>query len=116
MNERKLRTQYREIGGAKLRNLKGRCCPDIYYFRIFVKKNTMKKEEVFQYISSDPEIMHGKPCVKGTRIPVWLVVGMLGDGESEKEIIKNYPSLTDQTIKACLKYASFMCEFQTIPV
>jgi uncharacterized protein (DUF433 family) len=76
----------------------------------------MTKEIVYKYISTDPEIMHGKPCVKGTRIPVWLVVSMIADGDSMEDILINYPSLTDESIHACLKYASFMCEFQTIPV
>ena len=60
----------------------------------------MLKEEVLHYISSDPELMHGQPCIKGTRIPVWLVVAMLGDGMNEIEILKQYPSLTSKSIKA----------------
>jgi uncharacterized protein (DUF433 family) len=74
----------------------------------------MSKEEVFTHISSDPEIMHGKPCIKGTRIPVWLIVGMLGDGMSEDEILKQYPSLTATDIKAALKYASYAADFERI--
>ncbi|MBW8048758.1 MAG: DUF433 domain-containing protein [Cytophagales bacterium] len=42
--------------------------------------------------------MHGKPCIKGTRIPVQLIVSMLADGMSEQEIIKEYPSLTINTV------------------
>lgn len=74
----------------------------------------MSKEEVLSRISSDPEIMHGKPCIKGTRIPVWLVVSMLGDGMSEDEILKQYPSLSSADIKAALKYASYITDYEYI--
>ena len=70
----------------------------------------MSKDETLQYISSDPEIMHGKPCIKGTRIPVWLVVGMLGNGMTEDQILKQYPSLSSASIKAALKYASYTAD------
>lgn len=76
----------------------------------------MTKKEVFNIITTDPEVMHGKPCVKGTRITVWLVVSMIADGETEEDILRNYPSLTNQSIRACLKYASFTCEYQTLPI
>jgi uncharacterized protein (DUF433 family) len=74
----------------------------------------MSKEEVLNHISSDPEIMHGKPCIKGTRIPVWLVVSMLGDGMNENEILKQYPSLSADDIKAALKYASYITDYERI--
>jgi uncharacterized protein (DUF433 family) len=74
----------------------------------------MSKEEVLSHISSDPEIMHGKACIKSTRIPVWLVVGMLGDGVTEDEILKQYPSLSSADIKAALKYASYTTDYERI--
>ena len=74
----------------------------------------MSKEETLSHISSDPEIMHGKPCIKGTRIPVWLVVSMLGDGMTEDEILQQYPSLSLQDIKAALKYASYATDYERI--
>ena len=76
----------------------------------------MSRNEVYTMISSNPEIMHGKPCVKGTRIPVSLVVSMLADGMSEEEILKDYPSLKRSSIKASLKYASMMCEHETVKI
>ncbi|MCX6257944.1 MAG: DUF433 domain-containing protein [Bacteroidia bacterium] len=72
----------------------------------------MTKKEVYKYIGSDPEIVHGNPYVKGTRIPVSLIVGMLGNVMTEKEILLSYPSLTSKSIKAALKYASLMCEYE----
>jgi uncharacterized protein (DUF433 family) len=74
----------------------------------------MSKEEIINHISSDPEIMNGKPCIKRTRIPVWLVVSMLGDGMAEDEILKQYPSLSSEDIKAALKYASYTTNYERI--
>jgi len=74
----------------------------------------MTKNQIFELISSDPEIMHGKPCIAGTRIPVSLVVGMVADGMTYDEILNEYPSLTMTTISAALKFASFTCEYETI--
>jgi len=76
----------------------------------------MKKNEVYKYIGSNPNIMHGRPCVKGTRIHVSLIVSMLADGMSKEEILKDYPSLTEQTINAALKYAAIMCDFRQVPI
>lgn len=64
-------------------------------------------------ISIDPEIMHGKPCVKGTRIPVSLIVTMVAEGLAFQEIIADYPSLTEEDIKAAIKYAASQCEFES---
>ena len=76
----------------------------------------MTDEEVYKHISSDPEILHGRPCVKGTRIPVWLVVAMLGDGMTEEEILREYPSLNLIDIKACLKFASYVVDYESVPI
>ena len=66
----------------------------------------MENKEIFERISSDSEILHGKPCIKGTRIPVYLIVSLVGEGVSVEEIIKDYPSLKPEDIKAAVKYAS----------
>ena len=61
-------------------------------------------------ISVDPKIMHGKPCIKGTRIPVYLILNLLAGGMPEAEILMNYPDLVKEDIKACIKYASILAE------
>lgn len=66
----------------------------------------MKKVVVNQYIVADPQICHGKPTFKGTRIMVWQILEMLEAGLNDKEIIKEFPSLTSEHIKAALNYAS----------
>lgn len=76
----------------------------------------MEDKEIFKRISSDPEILHGKPCIKGTRIPVYLIVSLVGEGILVKEIIKDYPSLKPEDIKAAVKYASKLCEYEAYAV
>jgi uncharacterized protein (DUF433 family) len=62
------------------------------------------------YISVHPDICHGKPCFKGTRIMVYLVLEMLEEGASAEEIREAYPELTPQHIKAALHYAARVLE------
>ena len=52
----------------------------------------------------DPEILVGKPVIKGTRVAVEFIVGLLAEGWSEQDILDNYPGLTGEDIKACLGY------------
>ncbi len=54
----------------------------------------------------DPGILVGKPVVKGTRLAVEFIVDLLAQGWSEEAILRNYPGLTAEDIKACLRYAS----------
>ena len=58
------------------------------------------------YISIDPNIRFGKPCVKGTRIRVFDVVGWLASGMNVSDIIHNYPELSENQIHTCSEYAS----------
>ncbi len=76
----------------------------------------MQNSEIFERISSDPDICHGKPCVKGTRIPVFLIVSLIAEGEDPKTIIKDYPSVTQDDIKAAMKYAAKLCEYETYSI
>ncbi len=61
-------------------------------------------------IVSDPKICSGKPCVKGTRIPVHIILDLLAAGESFEGIKKAYPNITDKDIKACLNYAAILAD------
>lgn len=56
----------------------------------------------------DRELHHGDPCVKGTRIPVTMIVGSLADGMSIDEVQATFPQLTGEDILACLAYAAEM--------
>ncbi len=54
----------------------------------------------------DREILGGKPVIRGTRIPVYLIIELLGNGLTEKEVLMEYPTLCGEDIKAALLYAS----------
>jgi len=56
-------------------------------------------------ITVDPAILSGKPIVRGTRLSVEFVVGLLAEGWSHADIAKSYPGVTDEDIRACLAYA-----------
>jgi uncharacterized protein (DUF433 family) len=57
-------------------------------------------------ISVDPEVRSGKPCIKGTRITVYDVLEYLAGGRSESDLLKDFPDLTAEDIRACLGFAA----------
>ena len=64
------------------------------------------------HIVSIPDVLRGKPRIKGTRIPVSLILGYLAAGNTVEEIIEEYPDLTREQIAACLDYARELSEFE----
>ena len=66
------------------------------------------------YIVSNPDMLRGKPRIKGTRIPVSLVLGYLAAGYTQDEIIQEFPDLSTEQIAACLDYARDLSEFETV--
>ncbi len=56
-------------------------------------------------ITLDPAVLAGKPVIKGTRLAVDFVIGLLAEGWSEADILQNYPGITHEDIAACLAYA-----------
>ena len=63
-------------------------------------------EQLEQRIMINPKVMVGKPVIRGTRIPVELIVRMLAQGISESEILREYPRLQPDDIRAALAYAA----------
>ncbi len=59
-----------------------------------------------EYINSDPEIMFGKPCIKGTRISVDLIVEKLANGDTIEYLLTAYPRISRESILACLHFAA----------
>ena len=57
-------------------------------------------------ITIDPNICHGKPCIKGTRIIVSVILDNLANGMKEEDILSSYPSLTSEDIQAAITYAA----------
>jgi uncharacterized protein (DUF433 family) len=56
-------------------------------------------------ITLAPEVLAGKPVIRGTRLSVEFVIGLMADGWSEADILENYPGITHEDILACLAYA-----------
>lgn len=68
----------------------------------------MTHEELLARISINPQICFGKPCIRGHRIWVSLILDMLADGMTVAEILENYPGLDEADIRACIAYGSEM--------
>ena len=54
----------------------------------------------------DPGIHHGRPCIKGTRVPISVIVGSVAEGSTPERIIESWPQLSAEDIKAALKFAA----------
>ncbi len=67
-------------------------------------------------ISIDPKVCGGKPCIKGTRIWVSLILDFLASGMSEAELIEEYPQLKHQDVLAAIAYGADAAREQIIPV
>ncbi len=68
-------------------------------------------------ISIDPKVMGGKPVVRGTRLTVEHVVGLLADGWSEQQVLEQHPNLRAEDIRACLDYARrLLADERTFPL
>jgi len=70
----------------------------------------------FQRISVDHRIMGGVPCIRGTRIPVTTLVGMLADGVPVEEILADYPQLEPLDVREALRYAAAAVDERELPV
>ncbi len=66
-------------------------------------------------ISVDPNICHGKVCIKGTRIMVSVILDNLAAGERAEDILKSYPSLTRENIRAAMQYVAELAKDRVIP-
>ncbi len=60
------------------------------------------------HIAISPDLHHGDPCIKGTRIPIKIIIGSLADGMTPEEVMAAYPQLTREDILAALAYAAEM--------
>ena len=67
------------------------------------------------HITSDPDVLTGKPIIKGTRLSVEHILGLLENGWSETDILKSYPNLNSEDVRACIRYArEVMAEEQLV--
>jgi uncharacterized protein (DUF433 family) len=67
-------------------------------------------EKLLDRIIVDPNILAGKPVIKGTRIPVYLIIELIATGMNIKDVLKEYPELKEEDVKAALLYASKLLE------
>jgi len=68
----------------------------------------MTREELLARIAIDPEVCFGKPCIRGTRIWVSLVLDLLASDSTIQDIRDNYPGLTEEDVRACIAYGAEM--------
>ena len=68
------------------------------------------------YVESTPDVLRGKPRIKGTRIPVSLILGYLAAGNTVEDIRKEFPDITKEQVSACLDYARELSEFEAASV
>ena len=76
----------------------------------------MKREDLLKRISVDPNICFGKPCIRGTRIWVSLIIENLAEGLRVEDILKAYPQLVQEDIGAALAFAAEMTRERVIPI
>jgi uncharacterized protein (DUF433 family) len=67
-------------------------------------------------ITMDPQVMGGKPCIRGLRVTVGTIVGLVAAGHSKEEILKLYPYLEDADIAEALGYAAWRAEEIDVPL
>jgi len=65
-------------------------------------------KDLLKRITVNPAVMTGLPCIRGMRIPVTTILGLLAAGATEKEILAEYPDLEQDDIKACMAYAAWL--------
>lgn len=68
------------------------------------------------HIGTDPQVMHGIACFRGTRVPVSVVLDNLAAGETAERILGNYPSLKPEHIPAALAYAADLARERIVPI
>jgi uncharacterized protein (DUF433 family) len=73
-------------------------------------------EELLKRISIDPRVCFGKPCIKGTRLWVSLILDFLASGMTPQEVIAQYPGLTALDIQACIAYGAEMSRERHVPI
>ena len=62
----------------------------------------------------DPTLLAGKPVIRGTRLSVEFIIGLMADGWNEADILRNYPGLTHEDVAACLAYARNVLQSEKI--
>lgn len=67
-------------------------------------------------ITQDPGVMGGKPCIRGMRVTVGMIVGQIGAGHSIEEVLADYPYLEREDVLQALRYAAWLAEEREVPL
>ena len=68
----------------------------------------------FDRITFDPDIMGGRACIRGMRIPVSVIVGQLAQGATPEEVLKDYPDLDREDVRQALEYAAWFTQEEVV--
>ena len=74
------------------------------------------REELLNRISINPNICFGKPCIRGHRIWISLILDLLASGMTTEEILENYPGLTIEDVQACIAYGAEMARERYVDI
>ena len=72
--------------------------------------------DLLQRITRDPSVMGGRPCIRGMRVTVGTIVGLLAAGRAQEQILEAYPYLEAEDIRAALSYAAWRTEEVELPL
>jgi uncharacterized protein (DUF433 family) len=75
----------------------------------------MSTQPVFDRITVNPDIMNGRACIRGMRIPVSAIVGQIAGGAAPEQILADYPDLESEDIQQALTYVAWLAQEQVIP-
>lgn len=76
----------------------------------------MTKDELLSRISIDPNVCFGKPCIRGHRIWVSLVLDLLAEGLTVRQVLEEYPGITEDDVRACIAYGAEMSRGRYVEV
>jgi uncharacterized protein (DUF433 family) len=71
-------------------------------------------DDNFERITQNPSVMGGKPCIRGMRVTVGMIVGQVGAGVSVEELLSDYPYLEREDIMQALQYAAVLAQWQEV--
>ena len=86
----------------------------VVQFQVLCQAAGMNENALLSRITSSTDICHGKPCIRGLRYPVEMILELLASGMSQEEILKDYEDLQKEDILACLEYASKLTHVNSI--
>jgi uncharacterized protein (DUF433 family) len=76
----------------------------------------MAMNALLERVTIDPNVCGGKPCIKGTRIWISLILDLLADGMAEKELLAEYPQLSHEDVLAAIAYGAEVARERIVPV